>query len=82
MLEVGVLTGVGVGVGVVVDVATYVLEVGVLTGVVVGVGVSGASRRSSESWAHNLIAGRSCHTPPDRRREAVSLRRGCWEVVQ
>ena len=56
-MTVGVAVAVVVVVGVNVDVATCVLEVGVATGVVVVVGVSEASRRSSESWAHNLISG-------------------------
>ena len=65
-----------VGVNVHVDVATCVLEVGVATAVVVVVGVSEASRRSNESWAHNLISGgRVTHRRIDGD-AAVSRRRG------
>ena len=92
VLEVGVVTGVVVAVGVNVDVATCALAVGDVTAVVVvvvvGVNVvaqrrcrswrNRASRRSSESWAHNLsVGGRVTHRPiwGDA---AVSLPRGCW----
>ena len=82
------ITGVAVEVGFVVDVATCVLEVGVPTGVVVAVGVNvvaqrrcrswrnQASRRSSESWAHNLSEGGRVTHRRIGGDAAVSLRRG------
>ena len=77
-MAVGVVVVVVVAVGVNVDVATCVLEVGVVTGVVVVVGVGEASRRSSESWAHNLKSGRGGRVTHRRMRgdAAVSRRRG------
>ena len=88
VLEVGAVPAVVVVVGVNVDVATCVLEVGVATAVVVVVGVNvvaqrrcrswrnRASRRSSESWAHNLSVGGCVTHRRIRGDAAVSLRRG------